>query len=129
MDVEQALELEKARFDFLTAHHVSMMSIAQLTSQEEYDALISEYYSIRCQHQAEMLRLNQVLYLNSQRPSGGPTEPPQPVAMVADEVAMITDEVRPALTGINTNMQTNDFTSRKRTFSGYDEEGENKRGR
>ena len=37
--------------------HEDVMSIAQLTSQEEYDALISEYYSIRCQHQAEMLRL------------------------------------------------------------------------
>ena len=32
-------------------------------SKEEYDQLVQSYYLARSQHQTEMLRLNQILYL------------------------------------------------------------------
>ena len=138
---------ERARFSFQQAQQMQMMALSQ-QSKAEYDCLLAEYYTLRVRHQTvriellirvlarpgfssqpivpllrrqEMLRLNQVLYLNSQCPTG-PGDPQNATDMAIDELA------RPVLVGINTNQQVEASASRKRAFFGY-EEGENKRGR
>ncbi len=86
-------------------------------SKEEYDQLVQAYYLARAQHQAEMLRLNQILY---------GTRPTIQQASAADDAR----NHRPALQGISSNLQMDtrphaiDMT-RKRVHSGSVEEERN----
>jgi|Transcript_14202 hypothetical protein len=91
-------------------------------SKEEYDQLVQSYYLARSQHQTEMLRLNQILYLGG----GNRHQQPQPSSE---------RPARPALQGINGNMQIDAHPDahpdalefpRKRVHAGKVEE-ENKR--
>jgi len=87
---------------------------------------VQDYYLLRVQHQNDMLRLNQVLYL-SQTASEQQQEPTDVNMVVTD-----TTDARPVLAGINNNMQLDNVNvSRKRTASAVlgGAEGENKAAR
>ena len=100
---------------------------ARRPARQEYNSLVQDYYLLRVQHQNDMLRLNQVLYLSQTAPEQQQDQPTDVNMVVTD-----TTDARPALAGINANMQLDNVNvSRKRTASAVlgGAEGENKAAR